>query len=284
MFFYLYKKSLKLLRKENATKEEIKDEWYVFKHSYRMNYIAQLLCNPILSTLFLLYLCGIGITLSIIGLITQLAFFSILVLPILLLILMSEIVMWKRNKWIKEGKQLRKFVEIVQDKLYNLYLINPFVISYKSWKKIKKVSKKNYDKIKSLESIGKCYETTFYIVNILKNKKIKMVWLLISLNGESCGHVVLEKGNWIYDTNRRRTYSKKKYLKHEHAKIFAEVDYTEYLIKNPKERELLIKEGLDSGAIYAFLEKYYENFKDFCESNGGIRATNDRTVTEENQE
>ena len=284
MFFYLYKKSLKQLRDKNATKEEIKNDWYIFKHSYRMSYIATVLCTSVLSIFLSLYLCGIGLALCIISLTTKLYFFSIFVIPILFLILMSEIIFQKRNKWIKEGKELDKFLEIVLDKFHNIYLINPFVISNKDWKTLKKISKKNYDRIRSFESQTDCYECTFYIANMLRKSKLKIMWLLCDQQNKKFGHAVLVKGNWIYDTNRRKTYSKKKYLQHTNSKIFCEIDISKYLVKNSKGIELIIEDGLDSVGVYVVLQKYWDEFKNFCEINGGIRCTNDKPVTDENQE
>lgn len=284
MFFYLYKKSLKQLRDKNASKEEIKDDWYIFKHSYRMNYISTVLCLPKLSTLFSLYLCGIGLTLCIISLITKLYIFTVLVIPIIFLIVMTEVVLIKRNRWIRKGEKLEKFKKKLLVNFLNIYLINPLVISYKDWRKLKKVSLKNYDRIRSVKSISKCYETTFYIANILKNKNIKIMWLFCNQHNLKFGHAVLVKGNYILDINRRRSYNKKKYLKHYHAKVYKEFALDEYLVKNPKGIDLLIKEGLHARGVYVVLRKYWDEFKDFCEENGGIRCNNDEPVTYENQE
>lgn len=277
MFFYLYRKNLKQLRDENATKEEIKDDLYIFKHSYIMSFISSVLCSTVLAIFFSLYLCGIGLTLCIIYLITKVYIFTIFAMIMATFAVLTEVILLKRNKWINKGKKSEDFYKILLDKFHNIYLLNPFVISYKDWKKLKKVSRKNYDKIRSFQTMKKCYETIFYIANLLKNKNIKIMWILCNHRNEKFGHAVLVKGNYILDTNRRKTYNKKKYLEHFHAKVYKEITLDEYLVKNPKGINLLLEEGINARGVYVVLKKYWDEFKDFCEENGGIRCNNDLT-------
>ena len=131
MFFYLYKKSLKQLRDKNATKEEIKVNRYIFKHVNILNYITTLLCINILSVLFSLYLCGIGLTCCFISLTTKLYFFTIIGLFIIVLLVMIQIISIKRDRWIKKGKRVEEFKLKLLDEFLNIYLINPLVVSYK---------------------------------------------------------------------------------------------------------------------------------------------------------
>jgi len=56
----------------------------------------------------------------------------------------------------------------------------------------------------------------------LQNPNIKILWISITFHGKKYGHAVLEKNGRIYDTNRRRTYKKKKYFKAQEAKLFKE--------------------------------------------------------------
>lgn len=277
MFFYLlFKKILNQVRNPNYTKEEKKDDFYILKHAYIAVTINAILSSPVLTLLFELYLCVIGLMLWMISLKTQIYILLVFIILILILIVISGIIFMKRMKCIKEGKDTQEFLDKILDKLLNIYLINPIVISYKDWKKIKKVSRKNYDEIISIKSIAQCYEATFYIANVVKNKNVKIIWLLCSMNKEKFGHSVLAKGNYIYDTNRRKTYNKKKYLKHYNAKVYKEITLDEYLIKNPKDMDLLLEEGLNSRAVYINLEKDWEKFKTFCEENEGLRCCNDK--------
>lgn len=283
-FFTYTKKSLKQLRDKNATKEEIKVNRYIFKHVNILNYITTLLCINILSVLFSLYLCGIGLTCCFISLTTKLYFFTIIGLFIIVLLVMIQIISIKRDRWIKKGKRVEEFKLKLLDEFLNIYLINPLVVSYKDWKKIKKVSQKNYDKIRSVKGLQRCYETTFYIANILKNKKVKIMWLCCDSGKIKFGHAVLAKGRYILDTNRKKCYNKKKYLKTYNAKVYKEFTLDEYLIKNPKGFDLLVKEGLHARGVYIVLKKYWDEFKGFCEENGAIRCNNDESVTDESQE
>ena len=128
--------------------------------------------------------------------------------------------------WLNDTLKIPKwFVE----KLLNLFLLDTRVISFKDWKKIKKFNKKFYHDLRSNESYCYCYDYTFDLVSILKNPKVRLIWLCaVDVQGKKYGHAVIEKNGFIYDTNLRRTFSKDKYLKISLAEIYREYSLEEY--------------------------------------------------------
>ena len=274
MFFYLYKKT----NGKSRTTKELKDEWYLFKHHY-------IFLEPLLSYILLLFILVIGVILSVMGLIivnpnklsAMRIIIDILLCIIILLSVYLEIIIIKRNKMLRNQRDYMEMIYFILDKFCMFFLLNPFVISFRDWKKIKRVSKENYKKIRSSKAYAKCYETTFYIANILKNDKIKILWIIFDINNQKGGHAVLVKGNRIYDTNRIRTYNKARYLEHNNAKIYREFTSSEYLLKDEKDFKLLVNGGIQAKIVYDFLKSDWENFKFFCDSNGALRATCDET-------
>ena len=71
-------------------------------------------------------------------------------------------------------------------------------------------------------------KTSFQLAKTLHNPNIKILWIGLTDYSEKYGHAVLEKNGRIYDTNHRRTYKKKKYLKAQEAELFKEFPIAEY--------------------------------------------------------
>lgn len=273
MFFYLYKKIIAQLQlAKGVTKESLKVDRYMFLHTYRIMYIASLLTNPTLSLALGLLSAVAGICFCIMGYKFHNLLFYVFAIFLICVLLVISLSLRKINKMLDEGKSLEDIQTDLIDKMLNIYLFNPLVISYKDWKRLKEVSKTNYQAIRSMKSIAECYESTFYIANILKKKQLKIMWLLNYYSGQKYGHAVLVKGNGIYDSNRRKTYSKSKYLKINQSEVYKEFSIEEYLYEN---QDKLIEEGIVSGAVYQKLRLDWENFKSFCNEKGGVRCNND---------
>ena len=115
------------------------------------------------------------------------------------------------------------------EKIQNLYLLNCFAISFKDWHFIKKTAPELYSNLRSDECHGKCYVKTFEMATCLRNPKIKILWIAVSGIGcEDYGHAILEKNGFIYDTNTRKTYSKKTYFKARRCTVFREFPLDAY--------------------------------------------------------
>jgi len=273
MFFPSYKKTITQLQLEGGVTEEyLKADNYMFKHFYIISYLIALFIYPN-TGIIITILSGIcGISFLVLG--YKLGINSFYVLAILSAII--ECIPWFMTSRVKKGLKMGESLEQVQtkliDKLQNIYLINPLVISFKDWKKLKKAAKTNYDYLRSYDSIGKCYQATYYIANVLRKKQIKIMWLVNCDSTDKYGHAVLVKNNWIYDTNRRRTYSKAKYLELNQSKVFKEISIDEYLVENI---EQLVSCEVDSDIVFRRLGPDWDKFKIFCDNIGAKRSTAD---------
>lgn len=273
MFFYLYKKTVKKLQFEkNVTKDKAKADMYMFRHAYKSIYVTHLLMNYFYSLTIALILVFIGMSSISIGDKLHNLFFIIIGLILNMFAGFILLINYRINNKIEQGKNLEELQEELIYKINNIYRINPLVISYNNWRKLRKVSKTNYKKLRNVESIGICYEATFYIANILKNKHIKIMWVLNNESGDKYGHAILVRKKYIYDTNRKKTYSKSKYLEYNNSEIYKEFGIDEYLYKD---REELIRRGINNQLVHIQLEKDWQKFKVFCEDNGGKRCVND---------
>lgn len=157
--------------------------------------------------------------------------------------------------------------EFIFDKLLNLYLLNHKLLSSKDWKRIKQASRAIYQNLTSLASANECYRSTFHIANILANKEITILWMLVEIKNQKFGHAVIAKNGYIYDSNFRKTYPKEKYIKASHALIFKELSFDEYYFSR------------HSNSV-EHLEKDWEEFKTFCEDHGGYRSFQDHNPPE----
>ena len=156
-------------------------------------------------------------------------------------------------------KKISYFIEKIGDKVLNRKLNDYSVITREDWKKIKKTDKNLFNILKSIKSQGECYTITLKVAHILKDSNIKIVWLLNedlnSFNIKLYGHAVLKKENRIYDTAVRDTFYEQEYYHINNSKIFKEIEIEKYGMKE--------------------LKNDWENFKEFCEINGGKRGIED---------
>lgn len=235
---------------------------FLAKHLYISAYIGGLLMS--LKSQLIAY--GISIALIIITMVLQnilvdiiTIVFAIIIYPYLFIGLATQFYFF----YLTESGLTSEIASLsVVDKIRNLCLINSKVISRKDWKAIKKHDKKSYKVLLSYLSHNKCYVSSFYIANVLKNKDVKIIWLTITFNGKTFGHSVLAKNNYIYDSNFRKTYLQEDYLKHCHSKVFREFSLEEYLTDDIQK---------NSNPFTHFSNEWQE-FKTFCESNDAIRC------------
>lgn len=274
MLFYSYKKMIEQLQNEAGIKKDsLKVDKYINKHHYKVLFFVGLLMDPSLSLIPIMIAIVISILFFVIGYMFKILLFNIIALVVVWVVILFQIFSLKIMKDLQKGKDFNQVQINIINKIQGIYFINPLVINYADWWKLKKVSKANYETIRSVKSLKKCYETTFYIANILRKNNVKIIWLLNYASGEKFGHAVLAKGNWIYDSNRRKTYPKAKYLKVYRSEVYKEFTINEYLFNNLDE---IIEEGIDSGIVYTVLLSDWINFKNFCTTRGGVRCTNDQ--------
>ena len=257
------------------TKENQEAERYYFKHMYRTMFVANLLMDPVISFIITIISLFGGIWFGVLFLNNTETLFFVLAIILYMPGIIIGSIQFKIQKLQKQGERPEKIHKELTDKMLNFYTINPLVISFVDWMKLKLASRKNYKIIRSLKSMQECYRTTFYIANILKKDKIKILWLCYTdfLSGKKCGHAVLAKGNWIYDSNRRRTYPKSRYLEVTQAEIFKELSLKDYLYDNIE--ELKKEELMTQRSIFEALKEEYNDFKVFCNVRNGIRDTNE---------
>lgn len=273
MFFPSYKKTITQLQLEDGVTEEyLKADNYMFKHVYMISYLIGLFIHSNTGVMITIFSCICAISFLFLSYKLDNDLFYVLAILSAIIEFMPLFMIKKVRKGLKNGEGLDQIQTKLIDKFQKIYLINPLVISFIDWKKLKKVSKANYDYLLSRNSIGKCYESTYYIANVLRKKHIKIMWLVNSNSKEKYGHAVLVKNNFIYDTNRRKTYSKTKYLKLNQSKIFKEFSISEYAIEDMYN---LIAKGLNTNLVYDNLRMYWKEFKVFCYKIGATRCNND---------
>lgn len=140
---------------------------------------------------------------------------------------------WKMDQETFE-KWYIKAVDKVQTWLFADYIV------FNIWKRmhVRKIDKEFYKHLQTSECKGECYRATFKLAYLLNDPKVKIVWIAGTTfdGGDRYGHAVLEKNGYILDTNTRRSYRKKKYLKIVKAEIFYEYSREEYMqCKDPWE-------------------------------------------------
>jgi len=241
--FALEKEFIRMLKSEHG---------YIAGHGAICSYIIS--ASYCRSTFSLILTIALAISLIIAQAIPNLIFQTIIVMisisAIPWLLISSIICMWF-TYLMKNGYSEEKSYFKIFDVLRNFWIINPKVISWNDWRKIKKFSPTGYTALRNVKSCAECYASTEFISNVLKDKELKTIYLLISESQRIYGHAVLTKNGYIYDTNARRTYNREKYLKHCNAKIFKEFSFDE-----------------DDDTIW-------KEFKEFCNANGGIRDTDE---------
>ncbi len=185
----------------------------------------------------------------------------------------------KMNESEKE-KQIEKNTkkrDAIAEKIQNIWLLDNRVISRKMWKKIKKISPESYKKLRSGELTCRCYLTTMYMLDILQDKDLKLMWILNTNYGKNYkyGHAVIRKGNYIYCPNIRRTYNAKKYFESFETKVFEEMTLSQYkTTKSPKDITIWF-DDLKQVIPNRFIADNFDLFAIFCKENGGSISPED---------
>ncbi len=152
--------------------------------------------------------------------------------------------------------------QYIYDRLFDLFtkpcLYNYKVVTRADWKKLKATNPKRYKAYRSEESNHHCYSVTYELARIIKNPDVKIVWIFMESWCSKCGHAILIKGDYVYDSNMRRTYKKDEYFRYFKVQVFNEFDYTEWKTYD----ELKQSEAWQAFAIY-------------CRQLGGKRDTDD---------
>lgn len=282
---------LKLLKEKGYSSSQARYQYYAYKSFYIASFVASYIIELIFNHIYHIVLFGIlsiyWITVSIIcynmkdmkNIIIYFIMASIMICPTLISLI-------KQSKFIKLDKiHKEKIIErntnkrdAIAEKIQNIWLLDGKVISRKMWRKIKKISPQSYKKLRSGELTGHCYITTWWMLNILQDKDLKLMWILNTEYGENYhkyGHAVIKKGNYIYCPNQRRTYNAEKYLEAFETKVFKEMALSEYKNRdNPKDITLWFDEP-KKVVVNRMMLDYFEEFKNFCKENGGSRSIED---------
>lgn len=142
---------------------------------------------------------------------------------------------------------------------HNVCLLNSKVITLKDWFLIRRYSKNLFKFARSNKCNNKCYETTYNIANVLNNSDVKIVWASIwdySIQMK-VGHAFLQKGEYIYDTNIRRTFKRDEYFQISECVVYKEFELTEYFEN-----------------VYEMTSRIWEDFELWCKENA-TSAAND---------
>ena len=283
---------LKFLEEKGLTSLQAKNNYYLYKSVYISAHIAydavSFKYNTFYHTLILGTL-GIGLTVkayslnnnndtknSIIILIMASIIAALDVLIFIKDIKISKLDETKRKEIADKNTEK---IKLLKNKIQKFWLLNGKVISRKMWRKIKKVSPQSYNDLRSGKLTGQCYSTTLYMLSILKDKELKMMWILNTDYGENSykyGHAVIKKGNYIYCPNQRRTYDAKKYLESNESQVFLEMTLSQYMnIENSNN----INEWFDNPKSIKpnkFMRENWKKFNVFCRENGGFRGIEDK--------
>lgn len=231
-----YKRTLKNVDDfQSLTEEQKEREIYLYKHKF-LPWVIEDMLTKTTALRFLLFLDFICMACCGISYFLQIFYPMILVILVLPILVMWCVASWWFNKKInKKGNEdsKEKFIEEFEERISNIYLWNFKVISLRTWKSLKKY-KWYYRYLRSSECNNKCYATTRRLASVMLDPKVKLVWLgaVGTREGHKFGHSVLKKGNWIYDSNLRRTYKAESYIKCFQAQIFKEFEMHEYI--NPE--------------------------------------------------
>ena len=138
----------------------------------------------------------------------------------------------------------------LKDMIQNICLFNQKVISFKDWRSIRKYSKYLYKQIRTDTCNKKCYDTVYQIANVLRNPDIKIMWVSMEdfVLKQRIGHAILVKGEYIYDSNVRRTFKIDKYFENNNVKSYRRFELLDYL-DNKYEMDTLIWEDFEAWCI-----------------------------------
>jgi len=148
-------------------------------------------------------------------------------------------------------KPISKSGELITQKIRNIHLINSKVISLKDWKFIKKNFPDDYLFLCTEECNHECYDSTLAITNILKDKELTILWLSVKFLDKRVGHAIIKRGDYIYDSNLRKTYLAKDYLEAFHAITYKELSFEDYSAEFGTEH----------------IHKLFKEFTDWCTKN-----------------
>lgn len=225
--YYLYKRMMEEAVEEFRCLSEAEKERDIYLHKHK--YLGWLLEKvlTIYFKWFSLMLIAANIVCFIIfsaGNSFQFKWVQIFSIALLLFTVIFCVISSCINSKFKDDKQSAQ--NFISNTISNIYLDNSKVVN---WQKIKDTNEKFYQYLRSDECNKKAFGTTLDTAEILQDSKIKIVWMITtSINtGNRNGYAVLKKGNWIYDTNLKRTYSFKDYIKCRQAEVFKEFSLNE---------------------------------------------------------
>ena len=229
-----YKRTLKNVDSfQNLSEEQKERQIYLYKHKFLPWVIMDMFTvnsNQTMCLVIILDLiCIACLLISYFLKFFYLMIFAIIVIPILIMLfIVNCYIQRKLDK--KDEKEQKKFIDEFCERISNIYLWNFKVISLRTWISIKKY-KEYYRYLRSSKCNNKCYATSRKLVTVMLDPKVKLLWLGVvgTQDGHKFGHSVLRKGNWIYDSNLRRTYKAKLYIECYQAEIFKEFEINEYM-------------------------------------------------------
>ena len=134
---------------------------------------------------------------------------------------------WFRRVIIKKDTN-QEYYNRLFDFFTKPWLYNYKVVTKKDWKKLKVANKTRYKAYRTEESNHHCYSVTYELARIIASKDVKIVWIFMESWCSKCGHAILIKGDYVYDSNMRRTYKKNEYFRYFKVQVFNEFDYTEW--------------------------------------------------------
>ena len=204
-----------------STKEKKRNYLTIFGHKHISLFLTCMYMQGIIPFFVSIFVLVVNLALLLTvktKAITYTVFYLTMALPTVNVIVMACI----RYKFERKKQDATEIANWLWDKIQNFWLWNGRVISLKDWLYIRKKDKELYEWLRSNACNHKCYDATFQLAKALSNPNIKIVWIGLTDYSERYGHAVLEKNGRIYDTNHRRTYKKKKYLKAQEAEVFKE--------------------------------------------------------------
>lgn len=127
-------------------------------------------------------------------------------------------------------ENFKKWSDSSIDKVQTLLFADYKVFNIRKRLRLKKIDKEFYQHIQTEECNNQCYRCTFKLAYLLNDSKVKILWISGTPfdDEDRYGHAVLVKNGYILDTNTRRSYKRKKYLKAMQAEIFYEYSLEEY--------------------------------------------------------
>lgn len=237
-----------------STKEKKRNYLTIFGHKHISLFLTGMYMQGIIPFFVSIFVLVVNLALLLTvktKAISYTVFYLTMPIPTVHVIVMACI----RYKFERKKQDATEIANWLWDKIQNFWLWNGRVISLKDWLYIRKKDKELYEWLRSDACNHKCYDATFQLAKKLSNPNIKILWIGLTDYSERYGHAVLEKNGRIYDSNHRRTYKKKKYLKAQEAEVFKEFPIEVY------------QKASD------FTQLGWEEFGKWCQERGVIRNT-----------